>query len=43
MGYNCTVEQNARIDHCAIPINELTSKIDELFEVSKYFIFDFLL
>ncbi|EJD75350.1 hypothetical protein LOAG_17493 [Loa loa] len=32
VGYNCTVEQNALIDHCAVPINQLTSRIDELFE-----------
>ncbi|CAG9531770.1 unnamed protein product [Cercopithifilaria johnstoni] len=32
MVYNCTNEQNARIDQCAAPINELTSTIDELFE-----------
>ncbi|VDK87102.1 unnamed protein product [Litomosoides sigmodontis] len=32
MSYNCTAEQNARIDHCAVPINDLTYKIDELFE-----------
>lgn len=39
MGYNCTAEQNARIDHCAVPINDLTYRIDELFEVRKYFNF----
>ncbi|MCP9258291.1 Protein F44E2.4 [Dirofilaria immitis] len=32
MGYNCTAEQNARIDQCGAPINELASRIDELFE-----------
>ncbi|VIO91908.1 Low-density lipoprotein receptor domain class A containing protein [Brugia malayi] len=31
-GYNCTIEENARISYCAAPINELTSRIDELFE-----------
>uniref|UniRef100_A0A915Q3K4 DUF19 domain-containing protein n=1 Tax=Setaria digitata TaxID=48799 RepID=A0A915Q3K4_9BILA len=31
-GINCTAEQIALIDHCAAPINELTSRIDELFE-----------
>lgn len=41
MGYNCTVEQNALIDQCAAPINELTSRIDELFEVRESF--DFIL
>lgn len=35
MGYNCTVEQNAHIDHCAAPINQLTTRIDELFQVWK--------
>ncbi|VDK84858.1 unnamed protein product, partial [Onchocerca ochengi] len=32
VGYNCTAEQNALIDQCAVPINELTTRIDELFE-----------
>uniref|UniRef100_A0A1I8ELU3 DUF19 domain-containing protein n=1 Tax=Wuchereria bancrofti TaxID=6293 RepID=A0A1I8ELU3_WUCBA len=31
-GYNCTIEENARISYCAAPINELTSRIDGLFE-----------
>ncbi|VDN06876.1 unnamed protein product [Thelazia callipaeda] len=32
VSYNCTEEQTALIDHCAAPISDLTSRINELFE-----------
>lgn len=35
-GLNCTAEQTSLIDRCATPINELTSRIDELFEVLTF-------
>uniref|UniRef100_A0A915BJ36 DUF19 domain-containing protein n=1 Tax=Parascaris univalens TaxID=6257 RepID=A0A915BJ36_PARUN len=31
-GYNCTIEEQQVIQHCAAPLNELSSRIDELFE-----------